>query len=74
MQNQKTLEALAEAEGYDEVIDMLESATFDSIVPAICTDDCCGLIQESEPDARANYCEECEQNTVKSCLVLAGII
>lgn len=68
------LQALADDGGYDDTTSLLEDAVFESVVPAICTDDNCGLIQESEPDARANYCEECGQNTVKSCLVIAGVI
>jgi hypothetical protein len=56
-----------------EVEDMLEEATYDSIAPGICTKcravtDCC------EPDADANWCDECHGNSVKSCLVLAGVL
>tara|TARA_R100001086_G_scaffold241748_1_gene168890 strand:- start:357 stop:587 length:231 start_codon:yes stop_codon:yes gene_type:complete len=68
------LKELAEAEGYDDVMVMLEAATFDSIAPGICTDNSCRGTQDCEPDATANWCEVCEQNTVKSCLVIAGII
>lgn len=68
------LEELADAEGFGSVMDMLEHATFDSIVPGICMDNSCKSIQECEPDATANWCEACEEKTVKSCLVIAGII
>lgn len=68
------LKELAEAEGFDDVMVMLETATFDSIAPGICTDNSCRHTQDCEPDAIANWCEVCEENTVKSCLVIAGII
>ncbi len=69
--DKKLLEELAEFEG-QEVMDMLEEATFDSVVPGICTE--CKGVQECEPDARANWCESCGKSTVRSCLDLAGII
>lgn len=65
------LEDLAKAEGQD-VMSMLEEATYDSIAPGICTG--CKSTQECEPDARANYCHECGESLVRSCLDIAGII
>lgn len=65
------LEDLAAAEGVD-VMSMLEEATFDSVVPGICPT--CRGTQSCEPDARANYCEECGTYTVRSCLDIARII
>lgn len=65
------LEDLARAEGM-EVMDMIEMSVFDSVVPGICPR--CKGTQECEPDARANWCEECQDNTVRSCLDIAGMI
>ena len=62
---------LAADEGYDEVDDMLETDTFDSIARGICTE--CEATTTCEPDATANYCESCGCRTVKSSLVLAGL-
>lgn len=65
---------LTESEGYDDVYDMLEAATFDSVVPAICMNEGCDYTTGMEPDQDRGWCEVCETNTVKSCLILAGII
>lgn len=67
------LDQLAEIEGM-EVMDMLEQATFDSVATGICTNPDCDYTTEIEPDSRDGWCGNCETNTVKSCLVLAGII
>lgn len=67
------LKKLAEIEGYDDAMDMLEEVNVDSVVPGICLN-CkeytCGV----EPDSSEGWCEECGTNTVQSCLVMAGII
>ena len=70
--NQILLDKLVELEGYDSDMEMLEEATFESIVPGIC-ENCFGT-QNCEPDARKNWCDECQKPTVQSCLVIAGII
>lgn len=54
------------------VDELLEEATYDSVAWGICVN--CGYTMEVEPDCDNGYCEECEENTIKSCLVLAGII
>lgn len=69
---QNLLEDLAKAEGYYDTTAMLEENVFDSIVPGICIQ--CKGTQDCEPDARANWCDECATNTVRSCLDLAGVI
>jgi hypothetical protein len=66
------LEDLAESEGYEDPMDMMEDNIHDSVVPGICIS--CKGTQDCEPDACANYCEECETSTVRSCLDLAGVI
>lgn len=65
---------LAESEGFEGVMEMLEAAVVDSVVPAICCNEDCDYTTGMEPDQDRGWCEDCETNTVKSCLVLAGII
>lgn len=67
------LQSLAEIEGMD-VMDMLEEATFDSVAPGICTNEGCDYSTNVEPDADGNLCEDCETESVVSCLILAGLI
>ena len=63
---------LAEIEGYGDEMEMLEAATFDSVAAGICTK--CGYSINVEPDCDDGWCEDCETNTVQSCLVLAGLL
>lgn len=69
----KTLiDLVAEDQGMS-VMDMLEKYHTDSVVPGICTR--CRMVHDScEPDAEENWCDECDAGTVKSILILAGII
>lgn len=66
------LTELAEVYGYDDTFDMLEDAVIDSVSPGICPR--CHYTTDVEPDCEDGWCEECEANTVKSCLVIAGIM
>jgi len=68
------LEELAKSEGYDDTMDLLNDASTDSVCPGICVNKGCDYTCEVEPDQEAGWCEECETNTVKSALILAGII
>ena len=68
------LEKLARIEGYEDVMDLLEAASFDSVVPGICKVKGCDYSTGVEPDSDSGWCEECDKGTVVSCLVLAGII
>ena len=67
------LSKLAEIEGL-EVEEMLEAGTFDGVCAGICTNKDCDYTTEVEPDCDSGYCEECETQTVKSALSLAGMI
>lgn len=67
------LKQLAELEGVEPEV-MLENAVMDSVVPGICMSPECDFIEQVEPDARRSWCPACEKNTVKSCLVIAGVI
>lgn len=70
---QKKLKKLAEIEG-KSVEELIEIASFDSVVPSICMEPGCDYTTGMEPDQRQGYCEGCGKNTVVSCGVLAGII
>lgn len=59
--------------GFESVDDMLEAATFDSIAPGICPVCECS-VDNCEPDAHDNWCDTCNEPTVKSVLVLAGLV
>ena len=66
------LQLLADDAGFDDPMEMLEEASTDSVVWGICPR--CHYITEVEPDQTQGWCENCEAGTVKSCLVIAGII
>ncbi len=68
------LERLAEIEGFGDVMEMLEDAVTDSVVPGICTNPDCDYSTSVEPDQAHGWCEECSEGTVKSVLLLAEII
>lgn len=68
------LKTLAEIEGYDDPMDLLEVYTYDSVCPGICRREGCEYTTTVEPDQRRGYCEECGTQTVASALVLAGLI
>ena len=74
IKEQEKLALLADIEGYDSVMDMLREATFDGRCMAICMNDGCEFTTEMEPDQDGGWCNECKTNTVKSCLILEGII
>lgn len=67
------LDTLAAFYGYEDTFDMLHEATFESVVPGICTE-CEEYATDVEPDQAAGYCENCDSHGVKSCLILAHII
>jgi hypothetical protein len=68
------LDKLAELEGIEDVDAMLEMAAFDSVAPAICMNEDCDYTTGMEPDQDRGWCECCETNSVKSCLILARMI
>jgi len=67
------LEKLAEIEGTDD-FEMLVEASLDSVVPGICTNKDCDYTCSVEPDQDRGFCENCQTQTVKSCLILAELI
>ena len=68
------LDKLIEIEGFPNVEALLEATITDSVSPAICMNDGCSYSAEMEPDQDRGWCEECGTNSMKSALVLAGII
>ena len=67
------LSELASIEGMDEM-EMFEAATYDSVAAGICTNKDCSYTTQVEPDCEHGWCEECNTQTVSSCLILAGMI
>ena len=67
------LQDLADIEGL-EVDEMLEQGVFDSLAYGICMNPDCDFTTQYEPDQDKGWCDLCETNTVKSCLILAGIM
>lgn len=61
---------LARAEGFKTAEEMTTSYLFSSIVPGICTNDCCQYTTNVEPDQNKGYCESCLTKSVKSILIL----
>jgi hypothetical protein len=60
-------------DGSDDPFNMLRDAVADSVCPGICVK-CEATFEEVEPDTATYWCEQCQENSVVSCLVLAGII
>ena len=72
--DRKKLRKLAEIEGYGTVTEMIERTIHDSVSPAICVNDDCTYTTPMEPDQDRGWCEDCGTNTVKSTLILEGLI
>jgi hypothetical protein len=72
--SQQKLKKLVELEGYDDDTDLIADAVSDSVCPAICMNEGCDYTAEMEPDQDRGWCEVCGTNSLKSALVLAGII
>ena len=70
----RKLDKLLEIEGYDDIADLAAAVVGDSVSPAMCMNEGCDFTCEMEPDQDRGWCEECKTNTMKSALVLAGLI
>ena len=68
---QKSLQ-LAQQWGYLCPNELAADYAFDSLVPAICMD--CDYSTEYEPDQDKGHCENCSSKSVKSILILQGVI
>lgn len=71
--NERLLNILNNEYGGDDPWEMLREAATDSCCPGICVK-CEGTYEEVEPDTLTYWCEHCQENSVTSCLVLAGLI
>lgn len=56
------------------VTELLEEYGLDDAVPGICMNPGCEYTTEVEPDQRSGWCGACGTTSVRSGLVLAGII
>ena len=65
---------LMQIEGYDSFEEMAEAILSDTVSPAICMNEGCNYTSQMEPDQDRGWCEECGTNSMKSALVLAGLI
>ena len=54
--------------------EFMEKYGLDSMVPSICMNPDCDYTCEMEPDQSTGWCPDCKTNTVKSGLVLLGLI
>ncbi len=68
------LNDLLESEGFDDEIEFAETYIPESTVPGICMNPSCSNVYEYEPDQDKGWCYCCASNTVKSGLILAGMI
>lgn len=68
------LEILAKQYGYSSADELLEEYGADSLMPGICMNEGCECVTECELDQREGWCGACGTTTVKSALVLAGVI
>jgi hypothetical protein len=73
--NERLLDILNKeyGDGTDDPMALLEDAVYDSVCPGICRI-CEATFEEVEPDTTTHWCEQCQENSVISCLVLAEII
>lgn len=68
------LAKLIEIEGFKTLDQMLQAVAGDSVCPGICIDPDCNYTVEVEPDQDRGWCEVCGTQTVRSALILAGLI
>jgi hypothetical protein len=68
------LNRLIELEGLEDLMEFLQVYNTEPVVPGICTNAGCDHTEEVEPDCTDGWCEVCNANTIKSGLILAGVI
>ena len=68
------LKTLVGSNSFAAFEDYANRALFDGVAEGICINPDCDYTTDVEPDCRNGYCECCGTQTVKSGLVLAGII
>lgn len=73
-ERQEKLNQLIDIEGFTSLEELLEEAVFDSVCIAICVNSGCSYTEELEPDQDRGVCAECGTPSMKSALILAGMI
>jgi len=68
------LQTLADIEGFEDGMAMAEELHTESVIPGICMNEGCEYSTGVEPDCAKGWCEECNTGSVKSFLMLMGII
>jgi hypothetical protein len=68
------LTRLAQLEGSRTIEALLQLYIRETTVPGICFRPDCDGVAEVARDERAGVCPTCGQNTIQSCLVIAGLI
>lgn len=68
------LSKLIESECFENLEQMLQATVFDSVSPGICVNPECNYTVAVEPDQNRGWCEACGTQTVRSALILAGLI
>ena len=71
---QKKIETLVKHWGFKSEKEYIEGSMFSSIVGGICNNPDCDYTTDVEPDQDRGYCEICGTRTVKSGLILTGIL
>jgi hypothetical protein len=72
-QEPSKLECLANCWGLS-VTELIEEYGLDDVVPGICMNPGCEYTTEVEPDQREGWCGVCGTTSVRSGIVLAGLI
>ncbi len=74
VKDERKLKFMAKELGYDTINQMLDANYLCGTVPSICWNDDCNNICDYEPDQNRGWCENCNEQSVKSCLVIEGIM
>ena len=74
MSDASKLATLLDNEGYDDILDFFDDRGLDSLCPAICMNAGCDLTAEMEGDQDQGWCETCGTGSMKSLMILAGVI
>jgi hypothetical protein len=67
-----SLVRVCECCGFMDVGEMINCYLFKESCPAFCLS--CGYIEEQAPETFAGWCPVCDTDTMRSALVLAGIL
>lgn len=73
-EDQGKLELLMDLEGYSDINEILEDSLMDNRSVGICMNPGCDYTCDVEPDNDRGWCEVCDTNTVKSAVMLIGVI